>query len=483
MKKHDYFVFQNYLFKIFLDTSRKHSFFILLLSCKLLYAQVGINTEFPQTALDVNGSVQFRQEFQVDGNPGQPGEIYFSKGNIEEPEWKPVNVPFLEEGQYQLVNTYAKSDQLGIDYYGSIYGCTIKSFPFAETFESNSSTRNCWAQIQEAGNVSWSFATGAGEGNITTAHGGTLNARFIRQSGSNTPRTKLVSPVMDLSNVTNPRVRFWYGQQQRTELFIFNYQNRLRVFYRTSPSSPWVQIGSDYSNNISSWSQVNNLALPNPSSTYQIAFEGVNYNGNPNVLDDVEVYGDSPVSTMNDMVNYNSYDPVLSSVGEIITDKNWKRIPGLDTDITINSNDNKISVIFQTGVESRMNAAGNGNQVPGNIRFICGLFKRETSSPLSSASLVAIRGDQINNTINKPIENKAQSIFTLNYTVDNIPSGDYTFSVACRRLSLTDGGGSEATSLLSIGNAVNSGNNVTNDFMLNSILKMDIIELVMVSGL
>lgn len=446
-------------------------------------AQVGINTETPQSALDVNGSIQLRHELRVKGTAGQPGEIYFSRGNINDPQWIGVNIPFVEEGQYQLVNTYAKSDQLGIDFEGySLCDSPIVNFPFTENFEANSPTRACWTNVRGSGSsIDWTYAAGGNNSQPSADHtsgsGNTLNALFF-SANDDTERGMLISPVLDLTNVTNPSLNFWYAQDRWSSTSSVRV-NELRVYYRTAQSgagSTWIQLFQD-SQRRSSWTE-QTLSLPNKSATYQIAFEGINKRGRGNVVDDVVIGGTTTVTgTVSDPNYYNSS---LSALGELINAKNWTRIPGLDIPLTINEDDNKISIVFQTGVESRMNVSA-GSQTAGNIRYLCGLFQRETSKPLNTAKLVAVRGDQINTVIGKANSDKAQSIFTLNYTVDNTPAGDYTFSVACRRLSLTGGGGSESTSLLSIGNSITSGT-ITNDFMLNSILKMDVIELVTVTS-
>ncbi|MDI9529067.1 MAG: hypothetical protein QM233_03965, partial [Candidatus Cloacimonadota bacterium] len=165
----------------------------------------------------------------------------------------------------------------------------ITSFPWTETFETTSSTRAGWSQIQEFGDKSWTWATGSNGGSITTAYDGTLNARYTG-STYNGHITKLVTPTLDLSGVTNPTLSFWYGQEAWG-----SDQNTLAIYYRTSPTGAWTQIGSDYTSNISSWTQVTGILLPNPSSTYQLAFEGTDNYGRANVLDDVVVSGFSGV--------------------------------------------------------------------------------------------------------------------------------------------------------------------------------------------
>ena len=182
---------------------------------------------------------------------------------------------------------------------GSVTCGVITSFPFTETFENSSPSRACWSQIQEDGSANWTYAAGSSGGNITTAQEGSLNARFVSQSGNLTPVTKLVSPVMDISGVTNPTVSFYYGQE-----FWNPDQNELKVYYRTSSMNAWVEI-AHYTGNISSWTE-EQLALPNPSATYQIAFEGINNFGRANVLDNVRVHSmvacEAPVSQPTNLV-------------------------------------------------------------------------------------------------------------------------------------------------------------------------------------
>lgn len=157
----------------------------------------------------------------------------------------------------------------------------ISSFPFSETFEADSATRNRWTQIIESGTIGWSLNTGSSGGSITTAHSGTINARFTSTSGGPFV-AKLISPILDLSAYTNAEMSFWYAQEAWEAD-----QNELKVYYRTSASSPWNQI-AHYTQNISQWTQVS-LFLPNVSSSYQIAFEGIDNWGRANVIDDITI--------------------------------------------------------------------------------------------------------------------------------------------------------------------------------------------------
>ncbi len=83
-------------------------------------AQVGIGTEKPKSVLDVNGKTTLRKELRVGGtstdagNAGLNGQVLVSQGEGLPPVWKSLNVSFMEEGQYKLINSYLSSDQVGI---------------------------------------------------------------------------------------------------------------------------------------------------------------------------------------------------------------------------------------------------------------------------------------------------------------------------------------------------------------------------------
>ncbi|AZA78914.1 hypothetical protein EG347_16040 [Chryseobacterium sp. G0186] len=83
-------------------------------------AQVGIGTDKPKSMLDVNGKTTLRKELRVGGtsdqvgNAGLNGQVLVSQGENKPPVWKSLNVSFMEEGQYKLINSYLSSDQTGI---------------------------------------------------------------------------------------------------------------------------------------------------------------------------------------------------------------------------------------------------------------------------------------------------------------------------------------------------------------------------------
>jgi hypothetical protein len=187
----------------------------------------------------------------------------------------------------------------------------ITVFPWVESFEDDSPTIGEWTQQYVNGNLDWTFDAGAGSGSITSAYDGSKNARFVAVNSPDELSTYLISPVLDLSAYSNPELSFWYGQQERM-VIIMMLNNQLRVKYRTSPTGDWTLIQS-FNIKANSWTQAS-LVLPNPSATYQIAFEGVNKFAYPNVLDKIVVSGGLNCSAPSDIALANIAFPVADLI-------------------------------------------------------------------------------------------------------------------------------------------------------------------------
>lgn len=175
--------------------------------------------------------------------------------------------------------------------------CTVVSeFPWTETFENNSPTRNCWYQEIEQGFNYWSFANGAEGGEITHAYQGEKNAKFSSSDGG--PHiTKLISPELQLTEGLEYKLDFYYAQEEWE-----GDQNELKIYYRISQSDPWIEI-AHYDSNTTEWTY-DIVELPNPGGNYQIAFEGIDNFGRSSVIDNVRV---RPVSDDNDILAF-SFD-------------------------------------------------------------------------------------------------------------------------------------------------------------------------------
>jgi hypothetical protein len=152
--------------------------------------------------------------------------------------------------------------------------CGVASLPYTEDFEGGSSL-NCWSSVKVDGTYDWYFTsqgTGVSSSAVTTAHGGSKNAIRNFGFGSLTShyRTKLVTPQLDITTVSQPRLEFWYANPTYTT---YNENDVIYLYYRTHPNAQWNLFDSivDPAN---VWTRYR-VALPNMSSTYQVAIEAV----------------------------------------------------------------------------------------------------------------------------------------------------------------------------------------------------------------
>ena len=231
--------------------------------------------------------------YKINETPGNWFYLASYTSNID--EWTLIELDLPNpSATYQIAfegtNNYGRANVIDLVkvYDDDAPPATVTVFPFIETFETSSATLVDWTQMMGIGyGVDfWSFATGAGGGSITTAWEGTTNARFV--SNSNYENSAyLISPVLNLTGVTSPKLSFYLGQESWN-----GEQNTTKVYYRTSATGSWVQL-AHYTSDIGSWTQFA-LDLPNKSATYQIAFEGINQYGRANVIDLVKVYDAPP---------------------------------------------------------------------------------------------------------------------------------------------------------------------------------------------
>ena len=95
-------------------------------------------------------------------------------------------------------------------------------------------------------------------------------------------KTKLVTPVIDLTELFQPIVVFSHAQMQYA-----GDVDALVVYYRTSASARWVELGR-YTNKTKNW-VTDTIALTAPTATYQLAFEGVDNLGRGIAIDEIIV--------------------------------------------------------------------------------------------------------------------------------------------------------------------------------------------------
>lgn len=153
-----------------------------------------------------------------------------------------------------------------------------------------------------------------------------------------------------------------------------------------------------------------------------------------------------------------------SNIGDDITDLTkgkWVKIAALENNFVIKNSKNKLNYQFQTGVEIKAPSATSSQ----SITFTCGVFR--------NGKLVAVRPDKISSNNNSEKLGLQDYIFTLNYTEQNVPSGNQKIEVACRKID-----SSSLNSEFTIGRNISNSNTISNAFILESVFKVDVIEFV-----
>ncbi|KAF0200157.1 MAG: hypothetical protein FD170_3710 [Bacteroidetes bacterium] len=193
---------------------------------------------------------------------------------------------FSSEYYVQITNN-AITDIVGNPYTGISNSTTwnfttvceaITTFPYTQDFESGSLPL-CWTQEFVVGNLGWQFLTGNGASNPANAKSGSFNA-CLKNSSFTADVSKLIMPVFDLSSISAPVLSFWH-----TQALYSPDQDELRVYYKTSSGGSWTLLAT-YTSDVPTWTR-RQISLPNPGSTYFIAFEGTAKYGYGVCIDDI----------------------------------------------------------------------------------------------------------------------------------------------------------------------------------------------------
>ncbi len=107
-------------------------------------------------------------------------------------------------------------------------------------------------------------------------------------------RTRLITPVIDLSSGYQPILRFYHAQAKYTGDF-----DTLRVYYRTGEGLQW-NVLAEYKTYINKW-KFEEISLPAVGEWYQIAFEASENIGRGIVLDSVIVRTRPQITTPHDL--------------------------------------------------------------------------------------------------------------------------------------------------------------------------------------
>ncbi|MDR0364398.1 MAG: choice-of-anchor J domain-containing protein [Bacteroidales bacterium] len=147
---------------------------------------------------------------------------------------------------------------------------------YAQGFESGIPL--CWTQDADGQNKYWEAVLGT-ESEPATTHSGSRKLLF---KASGNAITKIITEMFDISKLNNPELGFWHAQKASG-----NFQDELRVYYKTGESASWEKIG-EYASNVADWTWTT-IELPKANATYWIAFEAIGKGGFGIMLDDVMI--------------------------------------------------------------------------------------------------------------------------------------------------------------------------------------------------
>lgn len=165
-----------------------------------------------------------------------------------------------------------------------------RNVPFSENFENGGAMPLGWGQEDITSSPGWTFQSGGINGYPASAHGGSGYNAIMYIYDYSYPKTKLISPMIDFgTKLQNAQLTFWHCMTVWS-----GDQDELRVYYKTSAGGTWTLLAT-YTTSVASWTQ-QTIALPNPSSSYYIAFEGNAKYGYGVCIDDVQVTGSVPVN-------------------------------------------------------------------------------------------------------------------------------------------------------------------------------------------
>ena len=180
-------------------------------------------------------------------------------------------------GDTSRVATYLFSTECSI--------ITATSLPYLEGFENDIT---CWTQEMLSGSGEWEVNPDMenDDYDVIAAYEGANFIGMVMDTYDETV-TRIISPVFDLSGVENATLKFAHLQP-----IYAPDQDNLTVEYRLSHNAAWQTLVT-YTNDISSW-QSESIALPEVSSTFQLAFRARCVYGHGVAIDSVSISAEIP---------------------------------------------------------------------------------------------------------------------------------------------------------------------------------------------
>jgi len=190
----------------------------------------------------------------------------------------------------------------------------------SEGFESGALPTG-WTEEQITGDESWAYTNGGHSGNPSSAYTGNFNA-LLYHGSSSAATTKLITPEINLGTANNGSLTFMHAQASWA-----SDQDELHIYYKNASGAEWTLLES-FTEDTPDWTE-RIISLPNPSTNYYVAFEGVGQYGYGVCIDDIEIIGNPTVydndiaaqiidgATLANAGNSEPFDITVKNVGSL----------------------------------------------------------------------------------------------------------------------------------------------------------------------
>ncbi len=272
-------------------------------------------------------------DYQAGGNPSL--EALFLDGN---------------ETYYIIVSTAALNPFTLFDISIEQVEAPAETLPFSEGFEHGGSIPFGWSQYRLEGTTDWMFQAGGESGHPPSAFADSYNA-FLYAADTDDDISRLISPVIDVSSSPTPLLSFVHTQE------VWNGQDELRVLYRTASTEDWIQLPEAiWTTSITDWT-AQQFVLPEPTATYQLAFEGNAKYGYGVCIDNVQVEQPA-VKSWSGMMNNDWHQPMNWNQSAVPEATDAVSISGFSMNYPVISGDAScLSLNIQDGASLSINPA------------------------------------------------------------------------------------------------------------------------------
>lgn len=185
---------------------------------------------------------------------------------------------------------------------------TISDFPYNEGFETTPLT--CWNTQLISGLENWQV-------NISQSYNSPYQGDRLMGIEYTSGSARLLSPVFDLTSLNNPSVQFAYINRPYNGI-----ADEIKLQYKSTPDAEWADIM--IINTAHSLWVLDSVALPEPSSSYQLSFLLVGHNGDGAAIDAFKIYDCEDCTSAPEIEPCDApTDLIVNNITETTADISW----------------------------------------------------------------------------------------------------------------------------------------------------------------